>query len=258
MDPKELTPSNNELLDYAIANFRVTLEPSPDQELSISSSELSDTASCTAYLDRLDRAFPACSNTVKASLFAKRYSYLVVASSLYAMTMHNRAADYSIGNCSVESAEQDGNWLPNVRLNDRSMSEPEEGRREQWRETVVANIFAGHLAKVWEVLSKAAPISPAVLWENAAVYVYWLYERRMGEGADERQKQRIRDDFDYLLHEAPAVCFGLRGNPLSRFDSPKCRTVQSEKPVRIRQTCCLYYQASSAGSYCSICPKNYK
>jgi len=69
-------------------------------------------------------------------------------------------------------------------------------------------------------------------------------------------KARIQADYDYLRTIAPAHLFGESKNPLAKFDSPKIVTRASSEPIRIRKTCCYYYQASDEpNDYCSSCPK---
>ncbi|MEW9673067.1 (2Fe-2S)-binding protein [Ammoniphilus sp. 3BR4] len=142
-----------------------------------------------------------------------------------------------------------------MRLTNWQATQPTDGDRHVWRDQVIRNIFAGNIAKIWRSICKAADIPIAVLWENTAIYVYWLYEKRMGEGASEQQKVRIHEDFQYLLHEAPASLFGDTENPLKKYNSPKCTISTSDQPVRIRKTCCFYYKVSSSENYCSTCPK---
>lgn len=256
MKEKILSSFNSEQLDYLINHLRLTTQQSQDLKLSIPAIDLLDETKCFAYLDRLEEIFPSSSNILKASMFAKRYSYLMIASSLYAMTMFNKALDYSVENCQLESIYQDQTWLPNVRLTEWHVTKPGESDRCEWRDEVVKTIFAGNIVKVWRTLSKTANIPIAILWENTAIYVYWLYEKRIGEEATEQQKNRIHEDFHYLLNKAPAALFGTTINPLKRFNSPKSKVPISEQSVRIRKTCCLYYQISPDQTCCSTCPRN--
>jgi ferric iron reductase protein FhuF len=208
-------------------------------------------------MDRVTAKFQASSGAAAASQFSKRYAYMTMASGLYAMTMFDKGLDYSVENCRLESVYRDENWLPEVRLADWRVTGPAaDGEREEWRAQTISRIFAGNIAKVWRSISKAAKLPRAILWENTAISVYWLYEKRMGEGADECQQSRIREDYRYLLSEAPAHLFGEKENPLAKFHSPKCITPASELPVRIRKTCCLLYQTPDHdGDYCITCPK---
>jgi ferric iron reductase protein FhuF len=242
-----LSSFKTEELECLSTDFRLTTTISTDSRFSISSIDLLNEVKCSEYLDKITGLFKSPSRMVTASQFAKRYSFLTIAPSLYAMTMLNKGLDFSVENCHVESTfRDDSTWLPKVRLNDQIVSLPEVGGRNEWRNQVVKNIFAGNISKVWHSVSKAANIPISILWENTAIYVYWLYEKRIGG----------HEDFQFLLNEAPASLFGEKRNPLTRFNSPKCEIPTSDQPVRVRKTCCYYYEVSpDKKTYCSSCPR---
>ena len=239
-------------------DYRLALEQSADHSFSIHAIDLLEPYILLDYLNEVSTLANASTRVVAASLFSKRYSFLMIASSLYAMTMFNKAFDYSIENSYVDYSKEGQLWLPKLRLAHWDVSQPVDGNRKEWRDQVIHNIFAENIALLWRSISKTAPISMSVLWENTAIYVYWLYEKRMSEGASSDQKLRIRDDFHYLLKEAPAYLFGEKINPLAKFDQPKVITANSNDPIRVRKTCCLYYQTCGEKEYCSTCPKSRK
>jgi ferric iron reductase protein FhuF len=250
-----LSPLNPEEMDYLTKHFRLTTNISPDPKFSVPSINLLDETKCLAYLDRVRGIFQSSSTLVTASQFSKRYSFLAIAPSLYAMTMFNKGLDFCAENCMIESAYQDKTWLPKVRLTNWLVTPHIDGNRHEWRDHIIKNIFAGNIAKVWRAISKAGNIPMAILWENTAIYVYWLYEKRIGEEASDQQISRVHEDFQYLLSEAPASLFGEKENPLGRYFSPQITTTSSSQEVRIRKTCCYYYQISPNKDYCSTCPK---
>jgi ferric iron reductase protein FhuF len=94
-----------------------------------------------------------------------------------------------------------------------------------------------------------ANIPLSILWENTAVRIFSLYEKRFGHEGNSKTRERIEGDFAYVITGASGSLFGEKENPLTRF------FVASEKPVRFRKTCCFYYRISADGSCCSICPK---
>ncbi len=70
----------------------------------------------------------------------------------------------------------------------------------------------------------------------------------MGACAGREEHLRIEDDFAYLVHKAPGALFGEIQNPFVPF--------YTEAPaVRMRKTCCFYFQVSTSGEYCTVCPK---
>ncbi|UHA73403.1 (2Fe-2S)-binding protein [Paenibacillus sp. 481] len=236
-------------------HFRLTLHASRDSRLSIPAVDLLDTAKCQEYLEAAKTIFQCSNAAASLSQLSKRYAYLTMASGLYAMTMFNKGLDYSIENCHIESVDEDKSWLPEVCLSDWRVTEPTGGDRYIWREQMIQRIFAGNMAEVWNSVSKVAKVPTSILWENAAISVYWLYERRMLEGASDQQKARIQEDFQYLVQEAPAHLFGERENPMKKYNSPKCTTSYSDTPIRVRKTCCFLYKISDDHDYCLTCPK---
>jgi ferric iron reductase protein FhuF len=255
MELMELTFRPDEL-GVLTKDYRLATEPSIDRAYSIRASDLLDPAKSKPYIELLKQIYETSSETAAVSMFAKRYGYLTIASSLYAMTMYNKALNYAIENCHIESHRQGEAWLPQLGLTNWDMSTPADGARSEWRDRVIRSIFADNVGKLWRALSKTAKISSAILWENTAIYVYYLYEKRFSEGATQEQKARIADDYRYLLNEAPAHLFGESKNPINRFNVPKRQTDASAEPFRPRTTCCLYYMvADEPDDYCHSCPK---
>ncbi|MGN7453564.1 IucA/IucC family C-terminal-domain containing protein [Paenibacillus pasadenensis] len=242
-------------IDLLTEEFRLALEPSEDRRLSMPALDLLDRDKCLGYIGRAGEVFEGQTIAANASLFAKRYSYLTIASSLYAMSAMDKGLDYSIENAHIESVWRGSAWLPRIRLEKWEANRPEAGKREAWRERIVASVFADNISRAWNAISAYVPVSKAVLWENAAIYVFWLYENRFLEGLDEERQAIVRSDLAYLV-EAPPHLFGEKKNPLGRYYGPKVATVASEEPIRIRKTCCFYYLASDdPEDYCPTCPK---
>ncbi|PZD94314.1 hypothetical protein DNH61_18050 [Paenibacillus sambharensis] len=235
-------------------DYRLTKMSSPDRSLSVPSLDLLDTNRCRSYMEGAAEIFGTTVIAAAASQFSKRYAYMTMASGLYAMTMFDKALDYSLENCRIESVYQGSSWLPEVRLSDWQVSSPAAEGRKEWRDQVVSRIFAGNIAKVWRSIAAAARIPASTLWENMAISVYWLYEKRMVEGADESGLRRIEEDLRYLLEEAPAELFGERENPLMKYNNAETVISSSGEPKRKRRTCCLLYKVSGSSPYCVTCP----
>jgi hypothetical protein len=90
-----------EELDVLVNEYRLTLEPSADRSLSLLAIDLLDGDKSRAYLEKVNGIFEATTRTAVASLFAKRYSCLTIASALYAMSVFDKGMDYAIENCRV-------------------------------------------------------------------------------------------------------------------------------------------------------------
>lgn len=236
--------------------YRLTQDVTEDRTYCLPFTDLLDPDKSQAYLQKVGQIYETDSSVAAVSMFAKRYAYLVIAANLYALSYFNKGYNLELENGEIESVYLGGAWLPKARLMDWTMTEPAAGRRAEWRDEVLERMFAGNLSRVWSALAKLAKVPKSILWENTAIYVYWLYEKNFGKEATLEQKQRLEEDYHYLLHAAPAHLFGEKRNPLMQFNSPKVMRSGYEKPIRVRKTCCFYYVTSDKQEdYCSSCPK---
>jgi ferric iron reductase protein FhuF len=221
---------------------------------SVKASDLLDVEMCSDYLDRLTVLLQSPSRMITASQFFKRYAFLTTVPLLYAMTVYNKGLDLSVENCFLESSPSQS-WLEHVSLADIDATMPEASERHDWRNRVVLALFAGNVGKLIAVMSKVANVPKSILWENVAVRVFSLYEKRIGVTGEQQEQSFGEADFQYLIHQAPGALFGEKQNPLSRFYCKPACSSDSNTTMRVRKTCCFYYEVSSSEEYCSNCPK---
>jgi ferric iron reductase protein FhuF len=206
------------------------------------------------FLRDLTKRLRYPSRLVTASQLLKHYSYSLLVPVFYAMTLLNKGLHVEPDNCLFEvSIAGGGVWHARLHLKNREVSSPKERDRLSWREEVVGGVFRDHLTKVIHTVSEVSDLSTAVLWENASGYIYWMYETFMPSKSDKGDKVRIDEDFRYMLNAPPAL-FGERNNPLKQFFCQTCCLPGCDQPVRIRKTCCLYYEVGN-GQLCHTCPK---
>lgn len=214
-------------------------------------SALLDENCCAQLLDQLGPTIGAPNRKVTASLLAKRIAFLTTGACLYAMSVYDKGLSLTPENSLIDYAYDEGLWTSSMPLHSLAASTYSSGQRAIWREQIVQILFADLLAPLWQVLHKVGRVSLSILWENTAVRVYSLYERKMVSVVDPVALQRARKDFDWLL-QAPGSLFAAGYNPLQRFRQPVQQTISG--PVRYRRTCCFYYKASCPQEYCSTCP----
>ncbi|SFE82248.1 IucA/IucC family C-terminal-domain containing protein [Alteribacillus iranensis] len=218
----------------------------------ISSIDWTDASLCEEYLYYMKRLIQAPSLDVTASQFAKSYAKVVVLPALSKMTLEDKAYDMSIHNCQLTLGKNEAKWNPSLQLVNAQEDFHKKGPREIWREQAIATLFREHVNRIWYTLFDVTAVSRALLWENTAVRIFSLYEKKLMKHATPEVKARIEEDFQYLIHDAKSEVFGTKTNPLQLFYSTK----QSEDSVRVRQTCCYYYQTgTSKGKFCGACPK---
>ncbi|WP_323638904.1 IucA/IucC family C-terminal-domain containing protein [Pectobacterium polonicum] len=219
---------------------------------------------CHWLLNTLTPPLLSPSIKITASLLAKRIGFLTTAASLYAMSVYNKGLNMTLDNSVLEFGHS-RLWTSTMPLYDLTVSQPEAGRREAWRDSLFDTLFAQHLSPILHTLSAVSGAPLRILWENVAVRVFSLYEQRI-EWDDPAAEcslgmtlaQQVQQDFDALL-AAPGERFGCDDNPLRLFFRAKTRVpaVGSSvnfRSVRFRRTCCFYYKASQPQEYCNNCP----
>ncbi|AJE53066.1 ferric iron reductase [Paenibacillus jamilae] len=226
-------------------------EPSEDNVRIIALSQLHEEAACREYLSWLQEYIGAPDMRVAASMLAKRIGYLWIAPLLTAMTVHHQHVSFRLDNSFLYhptlTANEGGTHFPLLAMNGLR-AEALTGDREVWREKVVKEMFALHLAPLLKTLAAIAPLSMSILWENIMIRIVPLYTPEVDNA--EQESQHIQADFSYLTQEAPGHLFGVKRNPFTRFTKNK-DSIPAVKSKRT--TCCFYYQMS--GEYCRKCPK---
>ncbi|RXZ79365.1 hypothetical protein EBB07_23195 [Paenibacillaceae bacterium] len=209
---------------------------------------------CADYLDQLSRQQQSPSTLVTASLFIKRYAYLTAVPAFYAMSVYDAGINIAADNCYVKT-NATGAALEGIALASLALERSAETERSLWRQRIVEKVFAEHLGAIVQVVSRTAKVPRAVLWENIAVRVCSLYEKRIEQQEGTAGRQRSRDDFHYIMCSAPGALFGERNNPLTRFFSPLPMANDGKPTVRMRHTCCFHYKVAKDAAYCDNCPK---
>jgi siderophore-iron reductase FhuF len=236
-------------ITHLIKHYRLCVKPM-ESELSIPCSHFSEEAQLRNYLVKVQEKIKAPNLTVAASMFSKRYSYAIIVPLLYSMSVFHKRLNERMDNCYLETDDEAENWLPYLRLVDRNCY-PMEKRDE--RDKGIEAIFKNNINIVWNNLVKVTSISKAILWENTATYVFWIYEKTIKE-TNGTFKKLIQDDYHYVVKEASGTLFGEKENPLYAFFSEKSREGKAQELIRKRKTCCLYHLVDSKGNFCSTCP----
>ena len=233
--------------------LRLTSMDLRDTQRSVRARALLDGQVCAQVLEQLGPVIGSPTRVITASLLAKRFSFLATGACLYAMSACDKGLLLSMDNVVVEYAHDDGLWTSSMPLADDNLYGYRAAEREAWREAIVRSLFAGLLAPLWEVFHQVSGVSRRILWDNTAVRVYSLYEKRMAKLEDPQVRQRAEADFHWLMHEADPALFGLSYNPLAHFRRDPT-LLPDGKSIRFRRTCCFYYQASNPVEYCAACP----
>ena len=237
-----------------LTNYRF-VDSEPDNDIQIDFRPFTDESAMGAYLERFNEGLKAPDAKTAASVFMKRHAFLAVLY-LYSMTAFNKRLDVSPENIILADAIKDGLWLPGFYLKNKSTDVCPSDQREEWRKEAVRHLFIDNLSPVMDAISKSAKISKLILWENVAVYIFWLYEKILGESDDTLVKERAAEDFSFLVESAPGKLFGRHHkNPIARFYRKPVYEEETDSFIRVRETCCYSYKLKEKGRYCKTCPR---
>ncbi|MDM5228579.1 IucA/IucC family C-terminal-domain containing protein [Cytobacillus sp. NJ13] len=233
-----------------LGQFRLAQDAGEGSPLTIEVKDLLDSKRIGAYLSRVKNHIGAHDNKTAASILVKRYAFLPVIY-LYSMTSWNLKLDISHENITIVSQEKNGLWIPGFTFKILHGQGCETDRGE-WREDAVRSLFSDHIFPILNGVASESKISKQILWENIAIYLFWLYEKVLPA---EVYSARAAEDFKFIMDEAPGNLFGgYNINPLKKYDSEKVLIESTGKLVRPRKTCCFSYLTNS-GKRCGTCPQ---
>lgn len=224
-----------------------------DSPLSVQIKDLLLESSLREYLKILGNRLQAPNDKVTASLFVKRYAFLSVIY-LYAMSAWNEKLSITYENVSIETDDNETLWLPSFCFANLKTETFEEDR-DKWRKNCIEALFKEHFLPLIDCLVRTTKVSKLILWENIAVYIYWLYETVLvEEGTQEAIKNRAKEDFQFIVFQASGDMFGNDlENPLTRYYNERIHIEEFRKEVRPRNTCCLSYLTINK-QRCQTCP----
>ncbi|WP_438348429.1 IucA/IucC family C-terminal-domain containing protein [Paenibacillus sp. FA6] len=184
---------------------------------------------------------------VTASMFIKRYAYLVVSSTLYSMVEFNSALHIPVSACGLNKEQK-----LVIQVSACEWRDPNGVKRDEWRENVLRELFTTHITPMILILNRVTGISLAILWENVVIRINSIYRKMSKNELDEVKLERLESDFYFLKH-ANGNMFHLEKNPLTRY----MKLSEEQKRNPYRKTCCLYFkleEAAEGSCYCDNCP----
>jgi ferric iron reductase protein FhuF len=234
--------------------FRLSTAEVRGSKLSILLNEIIDDLALMRYMENVGAHIGSPNLKVTASIFVKRYAFLAVIY-LYGMTVWNKKLDTSFNNIRIQTEEADDLWLPKFYFYNMKIEAVKENRNA-WREEALKDFFSENVYVLIDQLSKVTKQSKLILWENIAIYVFWLYESVLAKLDDEELRNRAKEDFHYLIYEAPGSLFGNDHiNPIKRYYHNKWYKEHLQEEIRVRTTCCFSYLLEGAVNRCKTCPQ---
>lgn len=227
-----------------------------DQDKAMASTLLLNDDQCRAVLKKIMPELGAANLKITASLVIKRIAFLTLAPTLFAMSRYHLDLNMSIENCVFEYPLKNKIWQSQMPLMsfELSLYKPEQDRNA-WREEILKNAFANHLSLLVEQFHRVTRVSKRILWENVAIRVFSIYERRILNAIPDNLLPQAQQDFLWLIDAKNHALFATDHNPIAEFYSAKIPSPTATENIRVRSTCCFYFKATEPSEHCSICPR---
>ncbi|SFM29121.1 hypothetical protein SAMN04488054_12912 [Salibacterium qingdaonense] len=210
---------------------------------------LTDEAACRRYLEKVQQKMQAPSLLTAASQFSKRYAWFVVQAAFSPMTLEGRKPLVTLGESQLVTDWSAEKWSP--------VFEPGGTLEASREEDMLREVFARHLTPIWRTLHAVSRVPMPILWENTAIRVFSLYEKKLNAAEDAPAPEKLQRDLSSIVQEAPGGVFDTSFNPLRPFYTSNFENRRGAD-VRVRQTCCFVYETDGGRSCCKVCPKYHK
>jgi ferric iron reductase protein FhuF len=249
MSRVSLTSDEKEML----RSFRFLTERPAESELT-SAAQLINPEGMESFLLEYSGKIGSEDKKVLSSLLLKRYAFAAVIS-LFSFSVFNKRLNVSPDNVFLADGEKNGLWMPGFYFQDQDAREVTD--RESAREEVAKEVFRDHLFPLIETAKKAGKVSDLITWENVAIYLFWVYEILIHQEELGHARERMEEDFRWLLNEGNAALFGpYHQNPVARYHSEKQFVAEQDSVLRVRKTCCFSYKLRGGEALrCSTCPQ---
>ena len=207
------------------AKSRFLFDKPPSREM-FPLSDFLEADTLIAFLEKEACRIGTNNKKVAASVLLKRYAFLAVGT-LAAWSFFRKPLVFSAKNIWLVDCNKSEPWLPNFFIDTAAWDEGTGQIRNP----------LNHIGRVIESARKATDLSSLIMWENIAVYIFWLYEIVLKEEQFAHIRERATADFVWLLSPEQAGLFGdYQSNPLARYYKEKTPIKDREELLRIRTT----------------------
>lgn len=127
--------------------------------------------------------------------------------------------------------------------------------RENWRKVTLEQVYSMNVVPLVNFLHEASSVKKRDLYGQLAIGLYNGHDMNVTLAETNEQKEFVQKDFHFLTKELGKDVFQLPKNPLDipfqMIESPREEGVM----IRMKPSCCLYYQTEGAKTKCYGCPR---
>ncbi|OZM56628.1 hypothetical protein CIB95_10410 [Lottiidibacillus patelloidae] len=214
-----------------------------------------DLNSYKKYLEKVSNELSIDSLQATASVLVKRLSFPFIGY-LYMLTVHDKRIAIQAENTFLVDRYLNKMWMPDFHLKDISFVSIDGNDRNSSFRLSIEMFFKEVFYPLIEKTYRLTKLSKWIMWENIAVYVYWLYDDLQGRETLVHRLDQLKDDFEILLNAQGQMFGNVHQNPLKKMYNKKVFVEEYNKEIRPRTTCCFSYLMNNRNqSFCSTCPK---
>ncbi|QKS73151.1 (2Fe-2S)-binding protein [Paenalkalicoccus suaedae] len=198
------------------------------------------------YQEKLKSCHPAVTGTYFSGYFGNFLG------GVHYMLAENAAYDWSLTNIELQLVHHaEHNYFGFLfKIKDDTMVELDAATRdEQVRERLTA-LYRDSVTPLLETFAEVADIRIRELWGQLNLGIHYGFDRVVDLG-----NPRAEGDMRFLTEELDGSIFNAKKNPLAiTFRLVDSYTGDGEQ-LRMKPSCCLYYQLEGAAAKCFTCPR---
>lgn len=194
---------------------------------------------------------------ISATYFASSWRELCTAL-LYLLSLTSKGPNVSLENMTVQV--EFVNHFPRVFF---VLNQPDErhwpesdGGRDGLLEKVLGPFFQETLVPVMVSMAAVSGLPVTQLWTQLPLGIeYYIDYLASHLEASPEQRDKLKEDYDFLIHRLGPQWFELKRNPFDLKPIYVDDPYRQGEQMRMKPTCCLAYRANTGHGYCYNCPK---
>ncbi|RXJ02532.1 hypothetical protein DS745_06050 [Anaerobacillus alkaliphilus] len=230
--------------------FRI--EDHPNKIYSVTLSKFNERAVLKDFIDNYGSKIKALNTQVPATYFCTAYGWFLAAIQ-YGISYYDTVFQVTLENIELQMyyiQEYDSYGICF-----RIVDPTEKTINNDDRKTFLEQLYKNNAVPLVELFATTTGVRLKDLYGQLSIGLYHGYDLMVAQAQTDELKTIVHSDFNMLTKELDPASFNSRKNPLNisyrMIESPR----DEGKMLRMKPTCCLYYQTEGAPSKCYGCPR---
>lgn len=244
----------NSYMDILESNFFLYCGDQKHIHNELTLGEMLGSENTVPFLEEYGKLIKACSLDVSATYFCGMFG-MTCSAYISMLSLYNVAIPVTTDHLNIQFYRNEQYHFDNIAFKLTSEEWNEGEGSESWRRTQIEDFFRTIVTPTLEQISEVAGIRIRELWGQLVVGLDFGFNKGLGLAKTKDQEARLRSDYNWLTNDASPTVFNSKKNALN-FPYMKVENPQDPNDfLRIKPTCCLYYQTEGAKNKCYTCPR---